>query len=52
MFIVYFTLFELLIGIKAGALAVVWLPKCDPRPLCFGCCYEKGLAELWSKCLW
>ena len=28
MFIVYFTL-----GIRAGALAVVWLPKCDPRPL-------------------
>ena len=45
----YFTLFELSIGIGAGALAVVWLPKCDPRPLCFGCCYGKGHAKLWSN---
>ena len=29
----YFTLFELSIGIRAGTLAVVWLPKCDPIPL-------------------
>ena len=29
----YFTLFELSNGIRAGALAVVWLPKCNPRPL-------------------
>ena len=29
----YFTLFELSIGIRTGALAMVWLPKCDPRPL-------------------
>ena len=29
----WFTLFELPIGIRASALAVVWLPKCDLRPL-------------------
>ena len=29
----YFTLFELSIGIRVGALTVVWLPKCNPRPL-------------------
>ena len=29
----YFTLFELSIDIRAGALAMVWLPKCNPRPL-------------------
>ena len=29
----YFTLFELSIDIRAGALTMVWLPKCNPRPL-------------------
>ena len=29
----YFTLFELSIDIRASALAMVWLPKCNPRPL-------------------
>ena len=30
---VFYTLIELSIGIRAGALTVVSLPKCDPRPL-------------------
>ena len=29
----FYTLIELSIGIRAGALAVVLLPKCNPRPL-------------------
>ena len=28
-----YTIIEHSIGIRAGALAVVSLPKCDPRPL-------------------
>ena len=32
MYIVFYTLFEHSIGIKAGTLVVVSLPKCDPRP--------------------
>ena len=34
--LVFYTLIELSIGIRAGALAVVSLPKCDPRPLSYG----------------
>ena len=29
----FYLLIELSIGIRAGAFAVVSLPKCDPRPL-------------------
>ena len=32
MFIVFYIHFEHSIGIRAGALAMVSLPKCDPRP--------------------
>ena len=28
----FYTLIELSIGIRVGALAMVSLPKCDPRP--------------------
>ena len=31
--LVFYTLIELSIGIRAGAFVVVSLPKCDPRPL-------------------
>ena len=31
--LVFYTLFELSTNIRAGALVVVSLPKCDPRPL-------------------
>ena len=34
--LVFYTLIELSIGIRAGALAMVSLPKCDPRPLSYG----------------
>ena len=34
--LVFYTLIELSIGIRVGALAMVSLPKCDPRPLSYG----------------
>ena len=51
MFKVFYTLIELSIGIKAGALARVYVTKNNPRPLSYGCSYGKGHAELWFKCL-
>ena len=38
--------FELSIGIRAGTLVEVLLPKCDPRPLCCVCCFGFYHAEL------
>ena len=48
----FYTLIELSIGIRVGALAMVSLPKCDPRPLSYGWSYGKGYVQLWFKCLW
>ena len=45
MFIVYFALFELSIGIRVDALAVVWLPKCDPKPLVLFATMKKVLLK-------
>ena len=41
----YFTFFELSIDIRAGALAMVWLPKCNPRPLILIAAMKKVLVN-------